>query len=92
MPYSRGDLLSRVHELGASEYEEYTEKGAFVRGRVPSELLNRLEPYFTPEFAEAKARQDQARQTKRKAYNKTKQQEGEEEIDWVAIAKKRKSM
>ncbi|CAM9113222.1 unnamed protein product [Laminaria digitata] len=50
VPYSRGDLLSRVHELGACDVEEYTDAGTLIQARVPTEIVNRLEPYFTPEF------------------------------------------
>lgn len=31
VPYSRGDLLSRVHELGACDAEEYTDAGTFIQ-------------------------------------------------------------
>lgn len=31
VPYSRGDLLSRVHELGACDVEEYTDAGTLVQ-------------------------------------------------------------
>ncbi|CAM9953752.1 unnamed protein product [Ascophyllum nodosum] len=50
VPYSRGDLLSRVYELGACDEEEFTDAGTLIKARVPRELLNRLEPYFTAGF------------------------------------------
>lgn len=31
VPYSRGDLLSRVHELGACDVEKYTDAGTFIQ-------------------------------------------------------------
>lgn len=31
MPYSRGDLLSRVHELGACDTEEHTDAGTLIQ-------------------------------------------------------------
>ncbi|CAM9915852.1 unnamed protein product, partial [Discosporangium mesarthrocarpum] len=31
VPYSRGDLMNRVHELGACNTEEYTDKGTFIQ-------------------------------------------------------------
>lgn len=31
VPYSRGDLLSRVHELGACDTEEYTDAGTYIK-------------------------------------------------------------
>lgn len=31
VPYSRGDLLSRVHELGACDSEEFTDAGTFIK-------------------------------------------------------------
>lgn len=38
VPYDRGDLLSRVHELGACDTEEYTDAGTFIQ--VPNVFTN----------------------------------------------------
>lgn len=35
VPYSRGDLLSRVHELGACDREEFTDAGTLLNVSVP---------------------------------------------------------
>ncbi|CAM9448893.1 unnamed protein product [Ectocarpus sp. 6 AP-2014] len=82
VPYSRGDLLSRVHELGACDTEEYTDAGTLIQARVPAELLNRLEPFFTPEFKE----------TSRVEESESGEEEAaalREENTWKQIAKKR---
>ncbi|CBJ33718.1 PHflX, plastid HflX GTPase [Ectocarpus siliculosus] len=82
VPYSRGDLLSRVHELGACDTEEYTDAGTLIQARVPAELLNRLEPFFTPEFKET---------SRVEASNSGAEEAAalREENTWKQIAKKR---
>ncbi|CAM9854728.1 unnamed protein product [Scytosiphon promiscuus] len=85
VPYSRGDLLSRVHELGACDTEKHTDAGTLIQARVPAELLNRLEPYLTQEFKD----------TLQVEENENAIAEGEdaaarrEENEWKQIAKKR---
>jgi GTPase len=50
VPYNCGQLISRIHELGACDVEEYTEKGCLIKARVPQELLQRLKPYYTDDY------------------------------------------
>jgi GTPase len=45
IPYSRGDDLNAIHEVGAVETIEYRNTGTYVLGRVPKALAMRLEPY-----------------------------------------------
>ena len=45
IPYSRGDDLNAIHEVGAVETIEYRNTGTYVLGRVPRALAMRLEPY-----------------------------------------------
>ncbi|MCX8006780.1 MAG: GTPase HflX [Coriobacteriia bacterium] len=45
IPYSRGDLLSAVHERGTVLSEEHTAQGTIVVARVPRELAARLDGY-----------------------------------------------
>ncbi|CAM9699904.1 unnamed protein product, partial [Phaeothamnion confervicola] len=59
VPYDQGALLSRVHLLGACDTEEFTEQGTLLRGRVPAELVNRLEPFFTEDFRRRRRQQQQ---------------------------------
>ena len=47
IPYSRGDLVAMLHEYGTVEMETHTEHGTHVVGRLPLELVGRLEPYWT---------------------------------------------
>jgi GTP-binding protein HflX len=47
IPYSRGDLVAMLHEHGTVETETHTEHGTHVVGRLPLELVGRLEPYWT---------------------------------------------
>lgn len=42
VPYSRGDLLSRVHELGACDAEEYTDAGTLIQVTDFEECRKRL--------------------------------------------------
>jgi GTP-binding protein HflX len=42
LPYSRGDLISMIHEFGVVDDEQHTESGVTIRGRVPPRLLARL--------------------------------------------------
>jgi len=47
IPYDRGDLVAMLHEHGTVEAETHTEHGTHVVGRLPLELVGRLEPYWT---------------------------------------------
>lgn len=85
IPFSAGGLLSRIHELGACDVEEYEEGGCFVQARVPDELYNRLEPYFTENFVKQVRRRRDLIASKDPALASAMQ--GEE--DWAKIAKKR---
>ncbi len=39
VPFDRGDVVARVHELGEVEKEEYSESGTRLTARLPRELL-----------------------------------------------------
>src|SRR5260221_1649856 len=43
LPYSRGDLVSLIHDFGIVEDEQHTDSGVTIRGRVPPRLLARLQ-------------------------------------------------
>jgi GTP-binding protein HflX len=43
VPYSRGDLISRVHEHGEIEAIEHVAEGTSVRGRVDADLATELQ-------------------------------------------------
>jgi GTP-binding protein HflX len=45
VPYSRGDLVSRVHSQGAVVAEEHTQEGTLLHARVRPGLARLLEPY-----------------------------------------------
>jgi GTPase len=45
LPYSRGDLVSRVHSLGEVLSEEHTADGTLLRARVPAGLAAELEGF-----------------------------------------------
>jgi GTPase len=45
IPYSRNDLLALWHQHGLVESEEYQAEGTCVHGRVPRELMSRLERF-----------------------------------------------
>ncbi len=45
LPYTRGDLVSRVHEHGDVLVEEHTGQGTRIDARVPAALVADLTPY-----------------------------------------------
>jgi GTP-binding protein HflX len=51
IPYSRGDLVSLMHEHGAVEHEEHTEHGTHLQGRLPVELAGRFAPFWVKQEA-----------------------------------------
>lgn len=73
LPYSCGNEVNLIHEVGSIEVIDYREKGTYVMGRIPRSLANRLEKYSigttNGEDADAK--------------------EAEDEIDWAALGKGR---
>jgi GTPase len=46
LPYDRGDLVSRIHDLGELLEEEHTPHGTRVRALVTSPLAGELSPYL----------------------------------------------
>jgi len=52
IPYSRGDLVSMIHEHGTVESEEHTETGTHLVGYLPIHLAGRLSPYWTANAGE----------------------------------------
>lgn len=45
IPYSRGDLLARIHELGRVQQTEHGDGGTRIRARVPSALAASLREF-----------------------------------------------
>jgi GTP-binding protein HflX len=45
LPFDRGDLVSRIHDLGEVAAEEHTAEGTALRARVGEALAGELEPY-----------------------------------------------
>jgi GTP-binding protein HflX len=45
IPYSRGDLVSRIHLAGEVEELEYLEEGTRIKGLVPADLAAELAPF-----------------------------------------------
>jgi GTP-binding protein HflX len=48
IPYSRGDLVSRVHADGRVQQAEHTSEGTRIRARVPVALAASLREFGTP--------------------------------------------
>lgn len=46
IPYSRGDIVSLIHERGEIEEEEHTAKGTRLHARVPRSMLPAVEEYL----------------------------------------------
>ena len=51
IPYSRGELVSYIHEHGIVEHEEHTGDGTHVVGRLPVEMAGRFAPFWYQEAA-----------------------------------------
>ncbi|MBC7266309.1 MAG: GTPase HflX [Coriobacteriia bacterium] len=49
IPFSRGDLVSALHERGTVISEEHTPAGTVITARVPHDLAARLDPFRTDE-------------------------------------------
>ncbi len=64
VPYSRGDLLSRVHELGACDVEEYTDAGTLIQVRWDSRLCERA-PWLFLRGVDVKTMDDDWRRRRR---------------------------
>ncbi|MCO6006360.1 GTPase HflX [Actinoallomurus purpureus] len=47
VPYERGDLVARVHDLGEVFSQEHTADGTALHARVPARMAGELEPYVT---------------------------------------------
>jgi GTP-binding protein HflX len=47
IPYSRGDLVARVHDEGRVDATEHTADGTRVKARVPAALAAAMVPYLT---------------------------------------------
>jgi GTP-binding protein HflX len=45
LPYERGDLLSLFYQRGQVDWEEHTDVGVRLRGRVPPRLVSFFENY-----------------------------------------------
>jgi len=45
VPYDRGDLVARVHDLGEVLSQEHTADGTALHARVPARVAAELEPY-----------------------------------------------
>lgn len=73
IPYSKGDEMNLIHEVGNVETVDYRENGTYVVGRVPQSLANRLECYNVHKVVDVAATQE----------------DDDEEIDWVALGRGR---
>ena len=47
IPYERGDLVARLHEVGHVDATEHSEAGTRVKARVPAALAAGLRQYVT---------------------------------------------
>lgn len=73
IPYSCGNEINHIHEVGSIEVIDYREKGTFISGRVPRSLAMKLQQYSISDQGNEDAKQKNA----------------ENEIDWVALGKGR---
>ena len=45
IPYSRGEEINLIHEVGAVDFVDYVEEGTMIYGKVPLALANRLKEF-----------------------------------------------
>lgn len=45
LPYSKGELVSLLHEYGYVEREEYTENGTRIKGKLPPHMAGRVKAW-----------------------------------------------
>ena len=74
IPFSKGEELNLIHEVGAVDTIDYRATGTYVYGKVPETLANRLKPYYVNELGHNESDENG---------------ENEEEIDWVALGRGR---
>ena len=48
IPYGRGDLVARVHDIGRVDATEHTEGGTRIKAQVPAPLAASLREFVTP--------------------------------------------
>eukprot|EP00546_Thalassionema_frauenfeldii_P008196 CAMPEP_0178912472 /NCGR_PEP_ID=MMETSP0786-20121207/10284_1 /TAXON_ID=186022 /ORGANISM="Thalassionema frauenfeldii, Strain CCMP 1798" /LENGTH=600 /DNA_ID=CAMNT_0020585063 /DNA_START=139 /DNA_END=1941 /DNA_ORIENTATION=+ len=75
IPYSKGEDLNAIHEVGAVETIDYRESGTYVYGRVPPSLSNRLQRYSVSGVKEGEVSPDNGKDA--------------DDIDWVALGRGR---
>jgi GTP-binding protein HflX len=75
IPYSLGNEINHIHEVGSIEVIDYREKGTFIMGRVPRSLAMKLQQYSV---ADNSSRVDD-----------TNRKNIQAEIDWTALGKGR---
>ena len=75
IPYSCGNEINHIHEVGSIEVIDYREKGTFVSGRVPRSLAMKLQQYSVSAAADG--------------HDDAKRKNAGDEIDWAALGKGR---
>lgn len=75
LPYSCGNEINLIHEIGAIETIDYRENGTYVLGKVPRSLAMKLDQYSIANGGE----------------DESDSESKEDEIDWAALAKGRHS-
>lgn len=81
IPYSKGDDLNIIHEVGAVEEVDYKETGTYIKGRVPKSVAMRLH--------EHRLDVEDTSVVGKKKIKKSKQEASEEE--WADIGRGRHS-
>jgi len=82
LPYSKGDDMNTIHEVGAVDEIDYQDAGTYVRARVPRAVAMRL--------AEYSVRPEPQRDGHPMAEKMKKiRGESDDDVDWVAIGRGR---
>ena len=87
IPYSKGNDMNSIHEVGAVDIVEYREDGTYVKGRVPRALAMRLNEYSVKQLE--KEDRDQHPLADRMRQIEGKGEWDNDEVDWTDIGRGR---
>lgn len=83
IPYSKGEDLNKIHEVGVVEVIDYREEGTYVQAKLPEALANRLRPYDVNAASTTYSSSTDDNDSNSSGAGE------EEEIDWAALSKGR---
>lgn len=70
IPYSKGEELNLIHEVGAVDFVDYREEGTMVIGKVPLALANRLQEWECGDGVEGKDQEVEEEETEEQMWKR----------------------